>query len=61
MLDLKVFLDTPLGECLNRVKRRNLCLPGYTEEEILVRVDLVDRVNAEYVISAEREASVLVV
>lgn len=39
----------PQEVCMAALKQRNLCLPGYTAEEILTRVDAVDRKNAELV------------
>jgi len=44
--DFRIFIDSDLDLCIDRVKIRNKCIPGYTEEEIEVRADLVDRVNA---------------
>ena len=55
LLDLAFFMDTPLEVCMERVRERNKCLPGYTVEEINVRVEKVDRVNAEYVIENSKK------
>lgn len=39
--DLKIFMNANLDECMRRVKIRNTCIPGYTPEEIAVRVEKV--------------------
>lgn len=40
------------------LKTRNLCIPGYSREEILARVDVVDRANAGHVLSARSAGEV---
>ena len=49
LFDLKVFLDSDVDAAVERLKIRNKCIPGYTLEEIDIRCDAVDRVNAELV------------
>ena len=40
-------LYTDVDQCIERLKERNKCIPGYTPEEIEARCDDVDRKNAE--------------
>lgn len=71
LFDLTIFLNTPLETCLERVKIRNQCIPGYTPEEIAVRTEVVDRANAlkvvasriraDYIVRAEEASSKLTV
>jgi len=58
--DLSVYLDVDVDQCMGRVMRRNRCLPGYTPEEIDVRVDAVDRVNATIVARSKARADLVV-
>lgn len=44
-----------LEACIARLKKRNLCLPGYTEEEVVRRCDEVDRANAIKVLESISE------
>jgi pantothenate kinase len=45
--DYTIYIRTnTIDECMERVKERNVCIPGYTPEEIYSRVDIVDRNNA---------------
>lgn len=44
--DLTIFVDANVEKCMDRLKVRNKCIPGYTPEEIEFRVDAVDRQNA---------------
>lgn len=44
--DLSVFISADIERCMDRVMKRNKCIPGYTAEEIIKRTDAVDRVNA---------------
>lgn len=60
MFDFKIFMDTDLDECMERVKIRNLCIPGYTPDEIRERVDRVDRVNAMTVMQSKARADLIV-
>jgi len=45
-LDWTVFIEADIDNCIDRLKERNKCIPGYTPEEIEVRCDEVDRINA---------------
>lgn len=45
--DWTIYIDADVDTCIERLKQRNKCIPGYTPEEIEVRCDAVDRVNAE--------------
>jgi pantothenate kinase len=45
--DYTIYIQThSIDTCMERVKERNVCIPGYTVEEIYERVDIVDRNNA---------------
>jgi pantothenate kinase len=59
--DVTIFIDADLDACLDRLKVRNRCIPGYTAEEIAVRCDQVDRVNAETVLLGQPFAHYVVV
>jgi pantothenate kinase len=58
--DVSVYVDANLDVCMDRLKARNKCIPGYTPEEIEVRVDAVDRVNAMTVQSSKSYADIVV-
>ena len=58
--DLKIFLAGDIDVCMDRVKLRNRCIPGYTEEEIFKRVDRVDRQNFLTVLSSKHRADYVV-
>ena len=58
--DLKIFIDADLNSCIERLKIRNKCIPGYTPEEIDVRCDVVDRSNALIVLSKKSHADLVV-
>jgi len=60
VFDLTIFLNTPLEVCLERVKIRNQCIPGYTPEEIAVRTEIVDRANALKVVASRERADYIV-
>mmetsp|Transcript_13961 Transcript_13961/g.30533 ORF Transcript_13961/g.30533 Transcript_13961/m.30533 type:complete len:751 (+) Transcript_13961:469-2721(+) len=60
MFDIKIFLDAHVQDCLDRLKIRNLCIPGYTPEEIAQRCETVDRSNAEIVLKSKEHADVIV-
>lgn len=45
---------------MKRLKIRNLDIPGYTKEEIYIRVDKVDRVNAMTVMNSRDKADMVV-
>jgi pantothenate kinase len=46
-LDWTIFIEADVDVCIDRLKERNKCIPGYTPEQIEVRCEEVDRVNAE--------------
>jgi pantothenate kinase len=54
--DLSVFIKANVDVCVDRLKVRNLCIPGYTKEEIIVRCDAVDRANAMTVLASSVRA-----
>jgi pantothenate kinase len=47
--DWTIYIDADIDKCIDRLKERNKCIPGYTPEEIDTRCDAVDRVNAHTV------------
>lgn len=53
-LDWTIYIEADIDVCIERLKERNKCIPGYTPEEIEIRCDAVDRVNA---LLAEETAS----
>jgi len=60
MFDMSIFIDADIDKCMSRLKERNKCIPGYTPEEIEIRVDNVDRKNAILVQTCKEGANVLV-
>lgn len=58
--DLSVYVDANLNQCIDRLKIRNQMIPGYTPEEINIRVDAVDRLNAMYVEKSKSRADIIV-
>jgi pantothenate kinase len=58
--DFTVYIDADLNVCMDRLKVRNQCIPGYTVEEIMARVDAVDRMNAITVTRTKHRADVVV-
>lgn len=61
LLEFTVFIDADhVDVCVQRLKIRNLCIPGYTKEEIEVRCDAVDRVNAMTVLSSRNRGDLIV-
>lgn len=56
LFDISIYIDADLDQCMDRVKVRNKCIPGYTEEEIFARVDAVDRRNAQTVRASKDRA-----
>jgi pantothenate kinase len=54
--DYTVFVDADVDKCMERLKIRNCCIPGYTPDEIFRRVDEVDRLNALTVDKSRRRA-----
>lgn len=60
LFDLTVFMDADVDNCVERLKIRNQCIPGYSPEEIDIRCEKVDRVNAMTVMKSKRYADVVV-
>ena len=62
LLDWTLFVDAPLDTCLDRLKERNRCIPGYEDDVVKLcrRIDSVDRVNAEIVQETRRRANFIV-
>ena len=61
LMDWTMFVDAPLDVCVQRLKQRNQCIPGYpSPESVAQRVDLVDRINAELVQQTMHRAQVIV-
>lgn len=58
--DYRIFMNADIDICIERVKIRNQCIPGYTPEEIEVRCEVVDRVNALTVMRSKYRADVVV-
>lgn len=58
--DVSIYVDANIDVCMDRLKARNKCIPGYTPEEIEVRVDAVDRVNAMTVQNSKVHADIVV-
>jgi pantothenate kinase len=59
-LDLTIFVDADVDTCVDRLKIRNQCIPGYTKEEIDLRCNVVDRANAMAVDQSRQRAHVVV-
>ena len=49
LFDVSYYIRIDVDACVARLKIRNRCIPGYTPDEIDIRCDAVDRVNAEMV------------
>jgi len=60
MFDYSIFVDANVDTCMERLKNRNKVLPGYTPEEVEIRVDLVDRANALTVLKSKARAKLVV-
>ena len=60
VFDWTIFLNADLEACMERVKIRNQVIPGYTPQEIAVRTEQVDRVNALTVLASKARADVIV-
>lgn len=60
LFDLTIFVNSSVDVCINRLKQRNKCIPGYTPEEIEIRCDAVDRVNALTVMNSQYRADLVV-
>eukprot|EP00562_Extubocellulus_spinifer_P004308 CAMPEP_0178518132 /NCGR_PEP_ID=MMETSP0696-20121128/26084_1 /TAXON_ID=265572 /ORGANISM="Extubocellulus spinifer, Strain CCMP396" /LENGTH=305 /DNA_ID=CAMNT_0020148655 /DNA_START=201 /DNA_END=1118 /DNA_ORIENTATION=- len=58
--DFTVFINSDVDICIDRLKIRNKCIPGYTPDEIEFRCDAVDRVNANTVMRSIDRADVVV-
>jgi pantothenate kinase len=58
--DYSVFVDADIDVSMARLKERNKVIPGYTVEEIEVRVDAVDRINALTVVETKNRANLVV-
>jgi len=53
LFDFSIYIKSDIEDCVKRLKIRNQCIPGYTAEEIAIRCEKVDRVNAEIVETTE--------
>jgi pantothenate kinase len=60
MFDFSIFMDADADACVERLKIRNKCVPGSTEEEIELRAETVDRVNANVIDRSKARADLLV-
>ena len=58
--DLTIFINADVDTCIDRLKVRNKCIPGYTPEEIDIRCDIVDRSNAMLVLESKYRAMYIV-
>ncbi|KAG7349029.1 phosphoribulokinase / uridine kinase family protein [Nitzschia inconspicua] len=58
--DYRIFMNADIDVCIERVKIRNQCIPGYTPEEIEIRCEKVDRINALTVLRSKYRADVVV-
>jgi hypothetical protein len=60
IFDLTIFIDANVNDCIDRLKIRNQCIPGYTPPEICLRCETVNRANAMIVVQSKRRAHVTV-
>lgn len=60
MLDFSIFMESDVDICVERVKIRNQCIPGYSRDEIIERAEKVDRVNAVTVLASKSRADIVV-
>lgn len=60
LLDFSIFMESDVDICVERVKIRNQCIPGYSPEEIVERAEKVDRINAMTVLHSKYRADVVV-
>ena len=60
LFDMTVFIEADVDACVERLKVRNLCIPGYTRDEILERCERVDRVNAMGIVGDKPKADLCV-
>mmetsp|Transcript_26768 Transcript_26768/g.39599 ORF Transcript_26768/g.39599 Transcript_26768/m.39599 type:complete len:277 (-) Transcript_26768:61-891(-) len=58
--DFSILVDADVDKCIEQVKIRNQCIPGYTVEEILERCERVDRANAMTVLRGRCRADEIV-
>lgn len=54
LLDYSIYISADVDTCIERLKERNKCIPGYTPEQIDLRCNVVDRANA---LTVERSKS----
>lgn len=59
-LDYSIYIQVGIDTCIDRLKERNKCIPGYTHEEIEVRCEVVDRRNAEMSVDSQKHADLVV-
>jgi pantothenate kinase len=57
--DLNIYIDADVDKCMERLKVRNACIPGYTPEQISIRVDAIDRKNALTVTKSKERANLV--
>lgn len=60
LFDMTIYIHADVDMCVDRLKVRNLCIPGYTKEEIEERCDAVDRANAMTVLGSKNGADFVV-
>ena len=60
LFDYSVFMDADVDNCIERLKVRNKCVPGASEEEIELRCENVDRVNANIIDNSKSRADLVV-
>ena len=60
LLDYTIFVNADVDLCVERLKIRNQCIPGYTREEIDERCEVVDRANANTVERSKHRADLVV-
>jgi len=60
LFDFSIFINSDIDQCMERVSIRNQCIPGYTPEEIKIRVERVDRPNARTVMACRDRAHMVV-
>eukprot|EP00538_Stauroneis_constricta_P013547 CAMPEP_0119546348 /NCGR_PEP_ID=MMETSP1352-20130426/810_1 /TAXON_ID=265584 /ORGANISM="Stauroneis constricta, Strain CCMP1120" /LENGTH=321 /DNA_ID=CAMNT_0007591045 /DNA_START=73 /DNA_END=1038 /DNA_ORIENTATION=+ len=58
--DMTIFVHADVDMCVERLKIRNKCIPGYTPEEIELRCEVVDRTNAMTVEYSKAHADIVV-
>ena len=58
--DLSIYIHSDINAAVERLKVRNTCIPGYTVQEIQIRCELVDRVNANLVEESKVFADIIV-